>query len=132
MAAKYSPVRVQFVQHYKFEVLKKPAPFSVMRQDAPVEHIGIAENDMTMRAYRRPRVLRRIAIVGIDTNTACAKRVCPAHEVVQLIVGEGLGGVEVERSRIRFFEDALKHGQVVAKGFTRSRGRDNHHILAAA
>ena len=107
MAAKHSPIRVQLIQHDKFEVLEQPGPFRVMREDAFVEHIGIAEDDMATRAYGRARVLWRIAVVGIDTNVPCAKRVCPLHQVVQLIVSESLRGIEVKRADIRIFQYPL-------------------------
>ncbi len=50
----------------------------------------------------------------------------------ELVLRQRLGREEVERPRIRIFQDRVQHRQVVAKRLARSRRRHHHEILPGA
>ena len=50
-------------------------------------------------------------------------------QFVELVVGERLGGEEIEGTRVRVAEQRVQHGQVVAERLAAGRGR--HHRDAA-
>ena len=64
MAAEHAAIRVQLVDHDEPQVLEELRPARMVRQDARVQHVGIAEHDVRRAANRPPRVRRRVAVVG--------------------------------------------------------------------
>ena len=68
VAAEHAAIRVQFVDDDEAEVLEQLRPARMVRQDARVQHVGIAEHDMRARANRAPRVGRRVAVVGVHAD----------------------------------------------------------------
>ena len=64
MAAEDAAIRVQLVDDDVAQVLEQLRPARMVRQDARVQHVGIAEHDVRARANRAARILRRIAVVG--------------------------------------------------------------------
>ena len=63
MAAENAAIGMQFIHDDKLQIFKQPRPPCVMRQDALVQHVGIAENDVAARTNGRPRILRRVAVI---------------------------------------------------------------------
>src|SRR5688572_820878 len=47
MASENSAVHVQLVEDDEFEILEQPRPLRVVREDALVQHVGIAQDDMS-------------------------------------------------------------------------------------
>ena len=68
VTAEDAPIRVQFVDDDEAKVLEQLGPARMMRQDARVQHVGIAEHDMRTRPNRPPRIGRRIAVVGVHAD----------------------------------------------------------------
>ena len=64
MAAEHAAIGVQLVDDDVAQVLEQLRPPRMVRQDARVDHVGIAEHDVRARADRPPRILRRVAVVG--------------------------------------------------------------------
>src|SRR5262249_13200438 len=98
------------------------------RQDALVQHVGIAQDDVAFGTHGRARILWRVAVIGENADFA-GQIVGPFHQVIELVVGQGFGRIEVEGSSNRVLKDTLQHRQVVAKRLARSGGRNDHHIL---
>ena len=124
---------MQFIEDDELQILEKTTPLRVVRQHAFVKHVGIAENDVSSRTDRRAGILRRVAIVSIDADSAApGKIVRPLHEIIQLIVGERFRRIQTERPRVGIFQMALKDRKVVAERLAGGGGRNDHDILAAA
>ena len=68
VAAEHAAIRVQLVDDDELEVLEQLRPARMVRQDARVHHVGIAEHDVRARADGAARVLRRVAVVGVDAD----------------------------------------------------------------
>jgi hypothetical protein len=92
----------------------------MVRQDARVHHVGIAEDHMRLAADRTPRVGRRVAVVR---EHADLERTVSRHELRQgvqlgeLILRECLGRKEIQRARRRILQDRVQHGSVIAERF---------------
>ena len=133
VASENASIRVQFVQYDEFQVLEQPGPLRMMRQNPLVKHVRIAEDDFASRSHGRPRILRRVAVIRVD---AClfvrAQSVRPLHEVVELIVGQGLRRIEVQCPRFRVLQDPREHRQVVAQRLPRSRRRNDRNVPAVS
>ncbi len=65
--------------------------------------------------------------VGLDINVQSGDQ---AVEFVQLILGEGLGGEEIDGPRMRILEQGVEHRDVVAERLPRGGGSDDDDILA--
>jgi hypothetical protein len=50
-------------------------------------------------------------------------------QIVKLVVGESLGGIEVQGPRIGVLRNLLENGKVVAQRLAGSRGRHNNGIV---
>ena len=79
MAAEDAAIRVQFIEDDELQIFEKPRPLRVVRQDAFVKHVGIAEHDVSARTDRRARILRRIAVVGINADRRSRRTRSFAH-----------------------------------------------------
>ena len=104
-----------------------------MRQDALVQHVGVAENDVAARTNGSSRILRRVAVIGIHAELAGTaggtKDVRPLHQIVELIVSEGFRRIEVKGSRIGVFNDALEDREVVTEGLSGSCRRNDDNVV---
>ena len=72
MAAKHAAIRVELVDDDEIEVLEQLRPSRMVRQDARMHHVGIAEHDVRAGADGAAGVLRRIAVVGVDADRIAA------------------------------------------------------------
>ena len=120
-------VAVQLVHDHVAQVLEQLHPLRVVRQDPLVQHVGVRDHDVGPRADGLARVLRRVAVVGEGADVG-AERLDHRVELGELVLGQRLGGEEVEGPRVGVLQDAVEDGQVVAEGLARGRGR--HHDRA--
>src|SRR5579872_1809951 len=107
MAAKDAAIRVQFVEHDVTQVLEKPSPFRVVRQNARMQHIRIRKHYVAAFANRLTCVGGRIAVIGEYAELIVESR----GEVVQfgkLILCERLRGEKIERARVAIFEYGIQ------------------------
>ncbi len=131
VAAEYAAVAVHLVDHDVFEARKEGYPLGVVRQDAGVEHVRIADDDASRGARHGAQRGWRIAVVGLDLHRQAAAQ----GDLVQLgllVLGKGLGREQIERPRGGIIEERLDHGEVVAERLARRRRRDDHDIAAPA
>ena len=99
-----------------------------MGKNPSVQHIRIGQNDVALFADDLARVGGSVAVVGKHTE-AVLKPLVQVMEFSQLVLREGFRGEEIQRARVRIFQNGVHHRQVVAKRFSRSRGGNNHHIF---
>ena len=80
MAAEHAAIRVQFIDDHVSQVLEQLRPARMVRQDARVHHVGVAEHEVRARADGPPGILRRIAVVGEHADlVARRRRRCVSH-----------------------------------------------------
>ena len=99
-----------------------------------MQHVGIAEDDVRLVAELLARGRRRIAVVHAGAQRAReldASRGEP-REALELVLGERLGGKEVERGGVGVLEQALERGEVEAERLARRRARHHHRVAAGA
>src|ERR1041384_5888326 len=64
MRTEDATIGMRFVNDHKAQTGEEIAPVGVMRQDACMEHIGIAQYDMSIFTNRGAGRLRRIAVIN--------------------------------------------------------------------
>ena len=108
MTAEDPAVRVQLVDDHVPQVLEQLRPARMVRQDARVHHVGIAEHKMRAPANRPPRILRRVAVVGERADliaTAPGERFAHRLQLGELVLGERFGREEIQRAARRIPQD---------------------------
>jgi hypothetical protein len=126
-----SAVSVQLIQDHELQILEKTRPPGVVRKNAFVKHVRITENDVPLRPHGHSRILRRISVIGVNTDITL-KRIRPFHQVFELIVGQRFCGIQIQSPGIGVFHDALPDRQVVTKRLPRGCRRHDRDVLAAA
>jgi len=129
MAAENAAVGVEFIEDDVAEIFEEARPARMVREDAGVKHVGIGENDVTLFADGFAGVARSVAVVSENTE-AIIEALIKVVEFGELVLREGFGGEEVKRAAIGIFEDSVQDGQVVAKSFSGSCGRDNDDVFS--
>ena len=103
VAAEHAAIGVQLVDHHEAQVLEQLGPARVVRQDARVQHVGIAQHHVRLAADRAARVRRRVAVVGEHADRSAPES--PLHQLGQrvqlreLILRQRLGREQIERAR---------------------------------
>ena len=118
MAPEHPAIRVQLVDDDVFEVLEELGPPWMVRQDARMHHVWIAEHQMGSGSDAAPRILRSIAVVGEDADLFAAlgrQRFTEALELGQLILRKRLGRKEIQCAARMILEHRLQDGRVVAE-----------------
>ena len=131
MTAEHAAIGVKLVDDDEFQVLEQLRPARMVRQDARVHHVGIAEHHVRLAANGAARVRRRIAVVGKDPDLDARIARDDLREAVQfgeLILREGLGRKQIERPRRRVLQDRVQHRRVVAERFARGGRRDGDDV----
>ena len=121
VAAEHPPQGVQLVDDDVAQPQEERRPARVRRQDPHVEHLGVGEDDVGVVADPRPLVERGVAVVRRGHEVGDQ----PLAEGAQLVLGEGLGGEDQQRSVAATAGDRLDDRHLVAERLARSRpGRD--------
>ena len=128
VAAEDAAVGVQLVDHHVLEVLEEVHPLGVVRQDPGVQHVGIGQHQVGPRPHRAARVLRGVAVVGEHPHVG--QRLRQLHQLGELVLGERLGGEQIEHPRLGLLHQRLQHRQVVAERLAGRGRRDHHEVLA--
>ena len=128
--AEHAAVGVDFVDDDDAQAAEKLGPVGVVRQDAGVQHVGVAEQQSGAFADAFALALRRVAVVGRHGHIRL-QGLDQRSQLGQLVVGQGFGGEEVEGAGVGIVEQAVQDGQVVAQGFARGGGRDDDDVFAA-
>ena len=93
-----------------------------------MEHVGVGEHEIGPRAHRAARVLRRVPIVGEHAHVG--QRLRQLHQLGQLVLGQRLGGEQIEHAGVGLLHERLEHRQVVAQRLARRCRRDDDEVLA--
>ncbi len=128
VAPEHAAVLVQLVDDDVAEILEQLHPLGVVRQDGGVEHVGIGDDDVARLPHLAASVTGRVAVVGEGANVG-AEVADQLVQLLHLVLGEGLGGEEIEGARLRVIEDALDDGQVVAERLSGGGGGHDDDAL---
>ncbi len=121
--AEDAPVDVRLVHDDVGEVVQDVRPAVVMRQDAHVEHVRVAEDQVRPLAHLPAPFGRRVAVVDRGPDAGHLQ----LGQRAQLILRERLGRVQVERTPLRLGREGVEHGQVEGERLAaRGSGRDDH------
>ncbi len=131
MAAEHPAVDVQLVHHHVLQIGKELLPLGVVRQDAGMQHVGVGDHHMALLADGLARVIGRIAVIGEGLDVGLQFADETVH-LVHLVIGQGLGGEEVNGPRLRLLQYFLEHRDVVAQRLAACRGRHQDHVGACA
>jgi hypothetical protein len=88
-------VSVEFINHYKFQILKEVHPLCVMGKDTRMKHIRIGDHDIPLGSDGLPRILWGIPIIGKSGNRLSN----PLDEVLKLkhlVLGKGFRRKEIK------------------------------------
>ncbi len=93
---------VDLVDDYVAEVAEEPAPSAVVWEDTLVEHVGVREDDARLAPQLSARGLRSVAVVGAGFDHVRQRgfQLGVSAEAAKLVLGQGLGGKEIERRGI--------------------------------
>ena len=133
VAAEDAAIGVQLVDDHVAQVLEQLRPARMVRQDARVHHVGVAEHEVRARPDRPARVLRRVAVVGEDADLLAGRavdRLAHRLQLGELILRERLGRKQIQRAARRILEDRVEHRRVVAERLARRRRRDDDGMPA--
>ena len=121
-------VGMHLVDDHEFQVLEELRPLGMVREDALVQHVGIGDDDIPVRAHRLARIARRVAIEGVSTDAEVA-RLVEFQQFRHLILGQRLGGEKIE-SFGPLLQHRLDHRQVVAQRLAGGCRGDDDNMLA--
>ena len=132
VAPQNAPVGVGFVNHHEFQPGEKLDPLGMVGQYARVEHIGVGDDDPALVPRGHPQAVRRVPVVhrGFDRQGFRRARGEQFTQFSLLILGQGLGGKEVEGPGRFVRKQGLERGQVVAEGLPRRGGRYHDRMAA--
>jgi hypothetical protein len=133
MAAEHAAIGMQLVDDDIPQILEELGPTRVMRKDARMHHVGIAEDEVRTRADRPPGVLRRIAVVREHADLGgrpLLERFAHRLQFSELILGERLRREEVQRPARGILENRVKNRSVVAERLAGRRRRGHDDVSA--
>jgi hypothetical protein len=119
---------VGFVDDHQRQVPQERAPALMARQDALVEHVGVGEHEVGVAPHHGPLLRRCVAVVGGGADAGERE----GADRAELIVGERLGGGQVQRGAVALAEQGLEHGELVAEALAAGGPRGDHHVGAGA
>ena len=106
--AEHPAVCVGLVDDDPSEVREKVSPALVMGEDPDVEHVGVRQHQVGASPDRRPLLARGVPVV----DRLAQVRRAQLAELPRLVLGEGLGRVEVEGATLRVPGDPVEDRQV--------------------
>jgi hypothetical protein len=122
-------VHVGLIYHDVPEVGKEPGPQLVVGKDAHVEHVGVRKQDIGRGPDGGPVLGRSIPVIGGVPGLAAQVR-GQCAQTPHLVLGQGLGGIQVEGRAFSVLEHCLQNGDVIAEALAAGRRRGDDHMLA--
>ena len=117
VATEHAAVGVQLVDDDVLEVGKQLDPSGVMGQHAGVQHVWIRDDDVACLANCLSGADRCVAVVGVGLEIDLQLANEPM-QLGELVLCQGLGRKEIERSGLAILEQRLQDRQVVADGLS--------------
>ena len=127
MGAEDAAVDMRLVDHDIAEVLEDVTPTVVLREDSHVEHVGVGQDHVRPLADLPTSLRLGIAVVDRGAEARQAKR----SERARLILGERLGGIQVEGAKLRLGCERGENGEVEGKRLPAGRPGGDDDVLAA-
>ena len=123
MGAEDPPQHVELVDDDVAEPHEQGVPLGVAGEEAAVEHLGVGEHDVGVVAHPRLLLAARVTVVGAGHEPGDLHRA----ERPELVVGQGLGGVEEEGgARLDRIVDRFADRELEAPALARrGAGRDD-------
>ncbi len=131
VGAEHAAVVVALVDDDVAQRPEERRPPAMDGQQGPVEHVRIGQDVLRVVAGPFPLVARTVAVVGAQAHVEAQR-----GEPGQLVVGEGLGGREVEDGGAPFAArpargpDGAQGRELVGEGLARG-GAGGHHDVGA-
>ena len=122
--AEHAAVGVGLVHHDPGQVGQQVAPLRVVGQRAHVQHVGVGQDQVGARADGAPLLLGRVAVVDRGPQVGQLQRVQRAR----LVLGQRLGGVQVERARRAVAAQGVQHRQVEGQGLPAGRAGGHDRV----
>ena len=126
MRAEHAAIHVGLVDDNPGQVGEHVAPGAVVGEHPHVEHVRIGEDQVGARADRAALLARGIAVVDRVAQEAPAE----LRELARLVLGERLGGVEVEGARRRVARERVEHRQVERQRLAAGGARGHDRVPA--
>ncbi len=128
--AEDAAVDVQLVDHDPTEILEQRRPARVVREDPGVEHVRVGQQQAHLVADRPALRGGRVAVVGAHRQLIRrTKRAQHVPESTGLILGQRLGGEQIDGAGVGIIEQRLQDRQVVAQRLARGGARHDHDVL---
>mgnify|MGYP000426344100 CR=1 FL=1 len=109
VGAALAGVGVHLVEDDVLQVAEQLGPLGVVRQDALVQHVRIADHDVAAGAHRLACIPRGVAVEGEGPHPEVGGPV-QFTEFRHLVLGQGLRRVEEEGGGLRLLEETLENG----------------------
>ena len=130
MAAVDAAIVVQLVDHDVAQVLEIACAHLVWCGRMPACSMsGLVSTTLARWRMALARILRRVAVVGEGADLA-AHLLHRALKLVELILGQRLGGEQVHGARAGVAHQQIQHRQVVAERLAAGGRRDDDDVLA--
>ncbi len=107
------------------EVEEEVVPALVPGQQADVDHVRVGEQHPRLLPGQLAGGGGGVAVVGGGLHLSAGQQA----DAAQLVLGQRLGGIEVDGPRVRVAEQAVEHGQVEAEALARGRAGGDHEVL---
>ena len=127
MAAEHPAVDVRLVDDDRAEARQPLVPAVVVRADADVDHVGVAEHEVRLGA--REATAARVAI-AVDQRDAQVAAQAERVQAAGLVLRQRLGGGEIERAAVRLSQERLKHRHGVRERLAAGRARGDADVVA--
>ena len=126
VAAEHPAVGVGLVDDHVAEVEEEVVPALVPGEQAHVDHVRVGEQHPGLLPGHLPGGGGGVAVVGGHLHLPAGQEA----DAAQLVLGERLGGVEVDGPGVRVAEQAVEHRQVEAQALAGGRPGGDHEVLA--
>jgi hypothetical protein len=129
---------VDFVHDHVPEFREEAAPPAVIGEERPVEHVRIREDEPAGVADLASGRLGGVAVVhaGLDRIDQIARGIRGAGhrfekpgQPLQLVLGQRLGGEEVQSGGVRIGHQTFEDREVVSQRLAAGRAGDDHHVV---
>ncbi len=130
MAAEDAAIGVDLIDDDVFQPPEERTPIGMEGQDAGMEHVGVGDEHAAAGADARPLPARCVAIVGVDRDGQPGG-VDDGRRLCFLVVGQRLGGKEIEGTGGGVGRQPRQDGQRIGQRFAAGRGRGDDDVLAA-
>ena len=122
--SEHAAVDVGFVDHHVAQAVQRLGPDAVRRQDPGVQHVGVGQDQVRPAPHLASLRLRRVAVVDRQPQVGRGER----RQRSRLVLGEGLGRVQVHGARPGVLRDRVQHRQVERQRLAAGGAGDHHRV----